>query len=314
MATDEAARARPTTDTKVRVVLTAGAGGRTPDLDQERALEVADAFRRSGADCEVVTASGRGLAVALRAAVAADAHVVVIGGGDGSVGAAAAAAVDAGKPLGILPLGTFNNFAKTLGIPLELEEAVGVILQRHERLVDIGEVSGRLFVNNSSIGLYPQAVQYRREQQLKFGWPKWAAALHASVSVVRRFQTATVTLRVDGVVRHITTPFVFVGNNVYEMRLFAMGSRTRLDGGELSVYVSEVSDRFALMRLVLHALVGRLDQAREFTSFTTEAVEITAPRAVLLVSCDGEVMPMRPPLEYCIRPRALRVLAPADAR
>src|SRR6185503_16647759 len=106
-------------------------------------------------------------------AFASDADAVVIGGGDGTVSAAADRAVRHGKPIGVLPLGTLNHFARDLGMPPDLRDAVRAIATGVVREVDVGEVNGRVFVNNSSIGVYPTVVRDRDEQRLRFGRGKW---------------------------------------------------------------------------------------------------------------------------------------------
>jgi diacylglycerol kinase family enzyme len=87
--------------------------------------------------------------------------VVVAGGGDGTVNAVAGVLAGTEKPLGVLPLGTLNHFAKDLGIPHEVERAVQLLGTGAPRRVDVAEVNGRVFVNNSSIGVYPLAVRER---------------------------------------------------------------------------------------------------------------------------------------------------------
>jgi diacylglycerol kinase family enzyme len=214
------------------------------------------------------------------------------------------------KPLGILPLGSLNHFAKDVGIPLDLDQAVETIARGYVTEVDVGEVNGRIFLNNSSIGLYPSAVAHREELRHRHGGGKWPAMFNACVDVVRRFPLLDVTLQVDDRAAALRTPFVFVGNNRYEMSLFSLGTRTSLQGGELSVYLTQNAGRMGLLWLFFRALLGRLDQDRDFHSFTLPGVEIRTRRRSLRVSLDGEVVRMASPIRYKIRPRALRVLAP----
>jgi diacylglycerol kinase family enzyme len=236
--------------------------------------------------------------------------MVVLGGGDGTLGTGAAALLGSHKPLGILPFGSRNHFAKDVGISLDLDQAVGTIERGHVTEVDVGEVNGRIFLNNSSIGLYPSAVAQREELRRRHGGGKWPAMLSACVDVVRRFPLLDVMLRVDDRAVALTTPFVFVGNNRYEMSLFSLGTRTSLQGGELSIYLTQDTGRMGLLRLFFRALLGRLEQDRDFHSVMLPEVEIRTRRRSLRVSLDGEVVRMASPIRYVIRPRALRVLAP----
>ena len=150
--------------------------------------------------------------------------VIVAGGGDGTVSTVAAALVDTDICLGVLPLGTLNHFAKDLGLPLDLEAAVRCIATGVTSRVDVGEVNGRVFVNNSSLGLYPDIVRDREQQQKRFGRGKWHALLRASIAALRRYPFLQVSLAVEGRERAYRTPFVFIGNNAYRMEGLTMAS------------------------------------------------------------------------------------------
>ena len=132
----------------------------------------------------------------------------------------------------------------------------------------------------------------------------------ACADVFRRFPLLDVTLQVEDRAVAVTTPFVFVGNNRYEMSLFSLGTRASLQGGELSLYLTRGLGRAGLVRLAFRALLGRLEQDRDFHSLLVPGVEIRTRRRSLRVSLDGEVASMTSPIRYLIRPRALRVLAP----
>jgi diacylglycerol kinase family enzyme len=133
---------------------------------------------------------------------------------------------------------------------------------------------------------------------------------NACVDVFRRYPLLAVVLQVEDRAVALTTPFIFVGNNRYEMSLFSLGTRTSLQGGELSLYLTRNGGRMGLLRLAFRALLGRLAQDRDFHSFMIPGVEIRSRRRSLRVSLDGEVVRMASPIRYSLRPRALRVLAP----
>ncbi len=295
---------------KATVVLNASAGSIAASEASATVSRVRDAFARTRLEAEILSISHESLPAAARRAAASDADVVVLGGGDGTLATGAAALLASHKPLGILPFGSLNHFAKDVGIPLDLDQAVGTIERGYVTEVDVGEVNGRIFLNNSSIGLYPSAVAHREELRHRHGGGKWPAMFNACVDVVRRFPLLDVTLQVDDRAVALTTPFIFVGNNRYEMSLFSLGTRTSLQGGELSIYLTRGAGRMGLLRLFFGALLGRLEQDRDFHSFTLPGVEIRTRRRSLRVSLDGEVVWMASPIRYTIRPRALRVLAP----
>ena len=240
-----------------------------------------------------------------------DCQIVVAAGGDGTVSTVAGALVGTPKKLGVLPVGTLNHFAKDLHIPLDLEDALRTIADRHVIAVDIGEVNGRIFINNSSLGLYPNIVQERQKQE-RLGWGKWPAFVWAAVAVLRRYPLVDVRLMIRGAELHCRTPFVFVGNNKYAMEGFHIGARERLDSGELSLYITNRTGRLALIRLALRALVGGLRNEKDFAAMTTQEVWITTPHRRLQVAADGEVANMLPPLHYRVHPRTLQVIVPAN--
>lgn len=180
----------------------------------------------------------------------------------------------------------------------------------HIREVDVGEANGRVFLNNCSIGLYPQVVKGRDQLRHRSGEGKWLAMVRAAIDVLRRFPLVHLTLRTGGREADFRAPFVFVGNNRYDLSLFALGRRARVDAGELGVYFSRTGGRLGLLRLAVLGLLGRLEQDRDFSSFPVPSVEIETRDRSLRVAVDGELTSVAPPLRWRSRPRALRVLAP----
>jgi len=270
--------------------------------------DIRSAFEAAGATADVRGVSGKHLAEEAKRALAARPDVVVAAGGDGTISAVAGALVDQSVPMGILPLGTLNHFAKDIGVPLELSQAVETIVNGFWTAVDAAEVNGRVFVNNSSLGMYPQIVRSREEQRSRLGRSKWLALFLASLSVFRRFPTMQIRLDTRADSEHLKTPLLFVGNNVYETDLLSQKGRTCLDRGELSLVSVRSQSRFGLVRLAFKSLIGSLEQERDFQSQCLPEFWVESRRRYLDVAVDGEVVRMRPPLHYRIRPGALRVL------
>ena len=293
------------------VVLLNGAAGSVAgsDLAKVRA-RVAAAFSTHGVSALVEDCPADAVLPAARQAAAGDTDAVVAAGGDGTVSTAAAALAGGEVPLGIVPLGTLNHFARDLGLPQDLEGAAGTVAAGRVRAVDVGEVNGRVFLNNSSIGLYPELVEGREELRQRAGLGRWTAMLYAATAVLRRFPLLALTLQADGRSATLRTPFVFVANNAYELRLLALGRRRALDAGELSVYISSHQSRLGLLGLALRTALGLLHQDRDFRTLSLRALAIHTPRRTLRVAADGEVRRTPVPIRYCVRPGALRVLAP----
>ena len=242
-------------------------------------------------------------------AASSNSDTITAVGGDGTISGIAAEAYRAGKKLGVIPIGTLNNFSKDLGIPQELADAVRVIAEGETKEIDIAQGNGRYFINNSSIGLYPHIVK-KRVQHQRLGYGKWRAAFWAALRIFRLSPFLKVRIEVDGKTFLRKTPFVFVGNNGYEMDLYNIGRRPRLDAGKLSVYFLHRGGRWGIVLLLLHTFTGRLKQWRDFEEVMTDLVTIQTRKKRLPVAFDGEVKLLETPLEYSIVPSSLKVIVP----
>lgn len=259
-----------------------------------------------------VVHDGRALLAAADRARADGAPLVIAAGGDGTVSAVASRLAGTATVLGVLPMGTLNHFAKDLGLPIELDAALDVLAGGETVAVDVGEVNGRVFINNSSIGIYPDIVLDREQQRRRLGRGKWPALLVACLNVLRRHPSLRAELQVQGERLLRRSPFVFIGNNRYEVEGFAIGRRAALDAGRLSLYMAHHGGRFGLLRLAVLALLHRLRQAEDFEMLEAAELVIRPARRRIRVAADGEVLVMQGPLHYRIRPGALRVRVSAQ--
>jgi diacylglycerol kinase family enzyme len=262
---------------RARVIINKGSGSGNGEASQARQAELADAFARRGVDASIVVASGDEIQREARAALdktgSGGFDAIVAGGGDGSVSAVAGVVAGQGTPLGVLPLGTLNHFAKDLGVPLDIDGAIDVIAGGRVRQVDVAEVNDRVFVNNSSIGLYADMVADRDQQHNDVGRGKWPAMLMASWRVLRRFPLRRLSICAEGWQQPCQTPFVFVGNNAYDLSLFNPGGRAALDCGKLCLYVLNHRSPWGLLWMSTRAALGRLDQDRDFQMRSVTEVE-----------------------------------------
>ena len=293
----------------VQVVISIGAGA----VDTEEIVNrLVERYLPIGSRWKVsVARNGPELLKLARRAVKNDYQTIVAGGGDGTVSAVAGVLAGTRKTLGVLPLGTLNHFAKDLQLPLDIDGAMETIMAGRTVQVDVVEVNGRTFINNSSLGLYPRIVKEREKQQ-QLGWGKWPAFVWAAITVLRRYPLLNVRLSLDGKQLARRTPFVFIGNNEYEMEGFNIGRRACLDKGELSLYITHRTGRLGLLRLAVRALLGGLRNERDFTALRTREIWIETRHPRLHVAFDGETTIMVPPLHYRVRPGALRVIVPAS--
>lgn len=271
-------------------------------------------FRAAGLNPEINYVPGAEIAAAVQAAVVKRPDAVVVGGGDGTLSSVAGTLLEAKIPLGILPCGTLNHFSKDLQIPSDLAQAVAIIAAGNVRSVDVAEVNGRIFLNNCSIGAYPEAVRRRDELRQRQGLGKWWAMTFASIRVLRNLRRLRVELTVDQKPLARRTPVVLISNNHYAGHLFSRNLRDRLDAGELWVYTTRVHRIFPLLRLALLAAIGRLDEAKDFEAWGTKQVSLAMAGRALKVGIDGEVVEIQLPLRFSIRAAALKVLAPPLAQ
>ncbi len=291
---------------KIEVIINAAAGA---DGQDGTAGKLTEMFSAGGVEARVSLAhSGSEFTELARKAAASDADAIIAGGGDGTIGSVAAEVIPTGKTLGVLPFGTLNHFAKDLKIPLDLEGSVKTIIAGETMDVDVGEVNDRIFLNNSSLGLYPSIVREREKKQ-RLGHGKWPAFVWAALSVMRRYPFLEIRLSVDGKELTLKTPFIFIGNNEYAMETLNVGGRERLNAGRLSVYVANQITRLGLIRLALRAMFGGLRQEKDFIALSTQEFWIESRHRRLRVALDGEVTVMEPPLHYRVKPLGLRVLA-----
>ena len=279
------------------------------DKGDRAAVEAA--LRAAGIGGPIEFVDGSEIANRAQALVEKGAKLVIVGGGDGSVGAAASALAGSGATLGILPLGTLNHFARDLGIPFDLDQAAALIGGGKARSVDVAEVNGRTFVNNSAIGLYPLMVVDRDMQQRRLGRSKRLAMLVASLRTLARFHDSRLTLTTDEGRSSLDTPLLFVGNNDYRIAMPGAGQREALDDGHLCVLVMRKKGVPGFLAATARALAGLSRENDMVRLDDVERLRVDSRQPTLAVSIDGETCRMTPPLDYRIRKGALRVVAPA---
>lgn len=240
-----------------------------------------------------------------------DDRLIVAGGGDGTLNAVAAPLIGTDKVFGILPLGTFNHFAKDLRIPLDLAEAVKVIHQGYTTRVDVGRVNDHYFLNNSSIGIYSTFVRRRKRQEQLYKRSKWRAFWGAALTLIGRYPVLDLYLTAHQQELSRRTPFLFVGNNQYQWNGPGIGQRSQLDQGHLSIFIAHPTSRWGLIRLAWRALFGALQPGIDCDAFLATEARIQTRRNHIHVAADGEVFSMKgATLHYQICPRALEVIIP----
>jgi diacylglycerol kinase family enzyme len=290
----------------ISVIINERSGG---SAEPEAGLQIQSLFAKHGVRVRLERVRDPGDLAARTRQAASRGDTLVAAGGDGTVNAVAGVAVETHTVVGVLPMGTLNHFAKDLGIPLELASAVRVLVERRVTRVDVGEVNGRSFVNNSSIGVYPDIV-VQRDELRRQGHRKWTAFALATARALRRYRGVVVRITAGHSTETARTPFLFIGNNEYHVDGMRLGGRDRLDAGRLFAYLAPRLRGRDLPRLLVLALLGRARGHQALESFAAEELHVATRRGRLRVALDGEVALMRTPLHYHVRPRALHVIVP----
>jgi YegS/Rv2252/BmrU family lipid kinase len=245
----------------------------------------------------------------LRAAIRRHApmvDLVILGGGDGTMNAAAPALMESGLPLGVLPLGTANDLARTLGIPPEPEAAARIILEGHQRRIDLGEVNGRPFFNVASIGLSVEVTrELTRETKRRWGRLGYAIATFRALWRLRPFRAAI--RHGDSMVR-VRAIQIAVGNGRHYGGGMTVQEEARIDDGRLDLYSIEFAQLWRLALIYPAFRAGRHGVWREVRTATCEEVEIRTrrPRAV---NTDGELV-THTPARFRVLRQALTVIVP----
>ena len=246
-------------------------------------------------------------------AIATGAKLIVVAGGDGSIACAAQALVGTGVTLGILPSGTMNLLARDLGIPVDdPDAAMRLIAAGSTREIDVAEVNGRVFLCASMLGL-PAHLGRHREAQRGAGTlvGRWFQFARAALRTSWTHAARTMLLRVGGTAMPSRAVSVTITANALGDDTGRTFGRPNLDRGEIAGYVIDRLGFLALARLALAALRGHVRQAADVRELRATEVEVVTRQAAVRVMNDGENLLLTPPLRYRIRPRALRVIAPA---
>ncbi|MBV9077845.1 MAG: lipid kinase [Methylobacteriaceae bacterium] len=263
-------------------------------------------FREAGIDVEEVAApSAAKLGDAIRERAAA-CDIAVIGGGDGTLNCAAGAIIETGLPLGILPLGTANDLARTLGLPLEPVGAARVIVEGRLRTIDVGDVNGRHFFNVASVGFSAELAQeLSADLKRRFGTLGYALA---SARLLGRMRPFTAFIEHDGEILKVKTVQIAVGNGRHYGGGLTVDADAEPDDGKLHVYSLELDHWWKLIALAPALKRGTVASWRGVRTFTTAAVTIRT-RRTRSVNTDGELTSATP-ATFRVIPAGVRVFAP----
>lgn len=230
-------------------------------------------------------------------------------GGDGTVNSVVQPLINTDAKVAVIPVGTYNHFARDAGIPVDWREALDIALTGQVRQVDTARINERFFVNNVSFGLYPELVA-RREARGR-DYPRWKARFWAAYGTLRNYPHVTLNIESAHHQEVIRTHVFMISNNSYDLsRIGIEASRNTLESGRLSVYWLPHLPRIALMRFVAHYLAGRVRQTPGFRFFMTTQMKMQSSRDHLKVGIDGELHSLSTPLSIMSVPQSLLIKVP----
>lgn len=240
--------------------------------------------------------------------------MVVAAGGDGTINCVANAVLGSGCRFGVLPRGTFNYFARTHGIPADLDGALRVLLTETAVPVQVGLLNGRVFLVNASLGLYPQLLEDREGWKQQFGRSRLVALGAGIRTLMRGHRSLRLDVELGGQRRRVRTPTLFVGNNPLQMEQVGLPEARAIDDGHLAGVMLKPVGRWALLALLARGAFGQLGDADQVQNFSFRRLTVQA-RALgaqrIKVATDGEVMRMPLPLTFEVAPQPLMLIRPA---
>lgn len=238
--------------------------------------------------------------------------LVIAAGGDGTQSAVAGALTGSDVIMGVLPGGTFNYFARDLGVGETLEQGLETILDARVAPVDVGEINGLVFLNNVSLGAYPQILKTREGIYRRWGRSRLAAYWSVLVALRRLRRPMQLLTRVDGRERTYTSALVFVARSAYQLDSFGLEGADHIRAGRMAVLIAKAKRPLPLMRSALRLAMGHSARDDDFDLILTDHLQIETPKRRQLIAHDGEKTQMDSPFRLRVRDGALRVLHPAD--
>lgn len=275
------------------------------------AARVESAFEAAGHEVTIEIVEPDGIGERLKHAARQRYDAILIGGGDGSVNAAASMLLGSQTALGILPLGTLNRLALELELSTDLD-AVATQLARSQRFqIDVAEVNGNIFLCNSFIGLPPLVSERRQELRGRSFLERLTGYFRLPFDISRNMRRLALLIDDRQAPRLIRALTVVVSNNAYGEEPNLLPRRRALDEGKLGLYISKHHTVLQTLWLLIRASLGMWSGDPKFERQELKKLTIESRRRHLIVSNDGELLKLRTPLRYSIRPKALTVLLPA---
>lgn len=294
----------------IAIILNPGSGRDRDDDPGEQAVRL---LAEAGHEAKLYRFSkDQPLAKTVARALSDGAQTVVAAGGDGTICGVAGALSGTGVAMGVLPLGTFNYFARSLKLPEDLSEAIGVVVNGRALAVRTGTINGKVFLNNTSVGRYPEILANREVVYKRWGRSRIAAYWSVLKTLVTLRRPLELSIDADGEVHRYRTPLIFVLNNAFQMEQMGLEGHDALNEGKLAMYISPDSGRLGQVRQALALALGIAQEKRDFLFLSAHKFRITGRRRRHRIALDGEREKMSTPLTIESHIDTLRVIVPED--
>ena len=251
---------------------------------------------------------------AAEAAAAEGFATLVAAGGDGTIAAVAGVARAHRRTLGILAMGTFNFVARGLGLPEELEDGVDLIAAGPTRQLSLGEVNGKIFLNNASLGLYPAILAQREGTYRRWGRSRMAAHWSVITTFARFHRPLSLRVSVDGRTIRTRTPLAFVARSDYQLDLFGLPGAEDVREGRFALFLAPDSSRVQLLLFAVRLAWHSMKEGRDYEYVSGRSIDIETESPHRLIARDGERERMTAPFRFRMLDDALTVIAPKADR
>ena len=235
---------------------------------------------------------------------------IVAAGGDGTVRAVAQALLGKNATMAVLPLGTFNFFARGLGLPEDPEAAARAILNGSARRISVGTVNGRLFLNNASLGVYPLILQTREQVYARFGRSRLLAYWTVVATLVRVQATRRMVIHADGQLHDFRSPLLFVARSAYQLNHYGLEGAAAISADRFAVFILREGSRWQMLKAVAKLAMKRAVVGAEIDVIYARDMVVTPASRRPLVAMDGEREHIRAPLRFVIQEDGLSVILP----
>lgn len=256
--------------------------------------------------------NGADIPKAAQRAVREGADVVIALGGDGTQSAVAGALAGTGSVMGVLPGGTFNYFARELQVGETLDAALETLVSGQVRAMDVGEVNGRVFLNNASFGVYPKILERREAIYKRWGRSRVAAYWSVLLTLWEMRDPMHLSVTLDGQQRDYHTPLAFVARSAYQLENMGLEGADAVRAGKLVLFLAKGQGPRQLIAAAFRLVIGRTARGQDFDLLVADEIQIDSRQPRRLLAFDGEKERATGPFKLRVQRAALQVIVPAQ--